>query len=232
MDVYPEGGVATRLQSNSSGKDARRNEPWLLTYSDTITLLFTFVLIILKISSIDVNKAEELREGLSQTFLKKDISTAFQSFSKEIEQVTNINHDLQVDITSRYVTIELTNSSIYDVGSADIVNKEIKTIQSVVDILIQDPYARYTLEVEGHTDDVPIKNLEFQSNWELSTARATNIVRYLEENGVSRERMKAIGYADSKPLPETLDINGNIVPEKRPLNRRISIRISRYKIND
>ena len=58
---------------------------------------------------------------------------------------------------------------------------------------------RYSIEVEGHTDDVPIRTPRYPDNWELSAARATAVVRYLSTIGVKGEKMKAIGLADTRP---------------------------------
>lgn len=224
--MYPDSGVATeQLNKTKQKKDTSRNEGWLLTYSDVITLLFTFVLIILKVSNIDDNKVEELREGLSQTFLKQDISTAYNTMSKEIEQLSDINQEVKVDATNKYVSIELNSSDMYEVGKADLNPNAVKILDDILAILLKDDDTQYLLEVEGHTDDVPIFNNEFESNWELSTARATKVVQYFEEHGIVRENMVAIGYADSKPLNITLDEMGGIIKEKRGMNRRISIKI-------
>jgi chemotaxis protein MotB len=72
--------------------------------------------------------------------------------------------------------------------------------------------------VEGHTDDVPIENKRFPSNWELSVARAVNVVKYFISKGnISPERLSAAGYGDSKPLYP------NVSDHNRELNRRVGI---------
>ncbi|MBW2599847.1 MAG: OmpA family protein [Deltaproteobacteria bacterium] len=74
------------------------------------------------------------------------------------------------------------------------------------------------MRIEGHTDDIPISSRIFSSNWELSTARAVNVVKYfISEGGILPERLSAAGYADSKPLfPNVSDHN-------RELNRRVEV---------
>ena len=72
--------------------------------------------------------------------------------------------------------------------------------------------------MEGHTDDVPVDNERFSSNWELSVARAVNIVRYFtSEGGISPEKLSAAGYADSRPILP------NVSDQNRELNRRVEI---------
>ena len=80
-------------------------------------------------------------------------------------------------------------------------------------------------EVEGHTDDLPISNEQFPSNWELSSARATGVVKYLLESGIEKERLKASGYADSRPKEGLDDLPLN---EQRKANRRVVVSIRRY----
>ena len=75
------------------------------------------------------------------------------------------------------------------------------------------------IQVEGHTDDLPIKSPIYPSNWELSSARAASVVRLLAEEGVAPSRMVAIGYADNKP------IDTNATPEGRARNRRVNVLI-------
>jgi len=71
--------------------------------------------------------------------------------------------------------------------------------------------------VEGHTDNLPIHTKEFPSNWELSTARAISVIRYLEEKGINKERLSALGYGEYRPLVS------NNTPENRAINRRVGI---------
>ncbi len=74
----------------------------------------------------------------------------------------------------------------------------------------------WSLSVEGHTDNIPIKTARFPSNWELSTARATMVARELIRHGVRPDRIRAIGYADTQPR------DSNDTPEGRNRNRRVT----------
>lgn len=71
--------------------------------------------------------------------------------------------------------------------------------------------------MEGHTNSIPISTEKFPSNWELSTARASSIVRYFIAKGINPERLKVSGYADTKPIAS------NATPEGRAQNRRVEI---------
>ena len=75
----------------------------------------------------------------------------------------------------------------------------------------------YYASIEGHTDNSPISTARFPSNWELSSARANSVARYLIEQGVNAQRLRTIGYADTKPKVD------NNSEEGRAVNRRVSI---------
>ena len=79
----------------------------------------------------------------------------------------------------------------------------------------------HPIAVEGNTDNVPIKGGAFPSNWELSTARASGVVRFLISGGVDPERLSAIGYADLRPIASNETAAG------RALNRRVEIVLQR-----
>ncbi|HHW18203.1 MAG TPA: OmpA family protein, partial [Firmicutes bacterium] len=82
------------------------------------------------------------------------------------------------------------------------------------------------IRVEGHTDNWPISTDKFPSNWELSTARATNVVRFLiEEAGIQPERLQAAGYGEYHP------IDSNDTPEGRQRNRRVDVILMRPSLS-
>jgi chemotaxis protein MotB len=77
--------------------------------------------------------------------------------------------------------------------------------------------SKLNMSIEGHTDSVPINNAHFPSNWELSSSRATMVTRHLIANNIAPDRVRAIGYADTRPRLE------NDTSEGRKHNRRVSI---------
>ena len=87
-------------------------------------------------------------------------------------------------------------------------------------------YDDILIEVEGHTDDVPIKTVEFPSNWELSASRATHVVRYFMDNGIAKNKLKASGFADSRPKVPNI-IEGKPSRENRAINRRVKVSVRR-----
>ena len=117
------------------------------------------------------------------------------------------------------LTINMVDRVLFDSGRAEIKPAGLKVLKQVGDVLktVSDKQIR----IEGHTDNVPISTKlqdRFKTNWELSTARATTVVRYLiDQGGVDREQLSAVGYADTRPVAT------NDTDEGRSSNRRIEI---------
>lgn len=124
----------------------------------------------------------------------------------------------QVGVTQskRGVTIYLSASMLFRSGEATLQPGSLGVLRQVSAILGKQEEA---VEVEGHTDDVPIENKQFPSNWELSSARACSVVRLLLENGVPEKRLSAVGLASRQPLLP------NTSAENRAKNRRVTITI-------
>lgn len=124
----------------------------------------------------------------------------------------------QVNIvqTRRGVVLDISASALFRVGEAALQPGSIEVLKEVAAVLGKEEHA---IEVEGHTDDIPIATAQFPSNWELSSARASSVVRMLIDNGVPAKRLTAVGLASNQPLVP----NNN--PENRARNRRVTITI-------
>jgi chemotaxis protein MotB len=113
----------------------------------------------------------------------------------------------------------LTDQVLFDSGQADLKPAGLPLLGEVAQLLGVDH--THPIVVEGHTDNVPISSAQFPSNWELSTARATTVVRYLIGHNVDRRRLAASGYADLH------SVASNATDAGRQLNRRVEIVLQR-----
>ena len=113
----------------------------------------------------------------------------------------------------------LTDNLLFVSGSATLQPGADQLLAEVAQLLNLDP--THPITVEGHTDNQPIATAQFPSNWELSTARATNVVRFLISRGVNRYRLGAVGYADLHPIASNATAAG------RAHNRRVEIVLMR-----
>ena len=118
--------------------------------------------------------------------------------------------------TSRGVTIEINDSILFSPGQALLQPPLVKALRAIADVLAP---TDFPVTIEGHTDNVPIRNAQFPSNWELSAVRATTVLRLFADSGVAADRLTAIGYADTRPVESNLSVEG------RARNRRVSILI-------
>lgn len=129
----------------------------------------------------------------------------------------------------RISSIEMNSASSFAAGSATLSDEGKKALDDLVAIVQSDKFKNYTITIEGHTDDSPINTLQFPSNWELSTGRAAAVVRYFLEHGVSAQRLRASGYADTFPKVPNRDAAGNPIPENQAQNRRVVIKLEKIE---
>jgi chemotaxis protein MotB len=124
----------------------------------------------------------------------------------------------QVSITQteRGIVLEINASVLFDSGEAVLHGESEKSLTKVAEVLVQGDHA---IEVEGHTDDVTISTPLFPSNWELSSARASSVVRLFIQHGVAAARLTALGSAANHPVAP------NDTPEGRARNRRVTVTI-------
>jgi chemotaxis protein MotB len=121
----------------------------------------------------------------------------------------------QVEVTARpgKVNLEISDSILFTPASAALSATGLALLDQLAAILRTLPYE---LSVEGHTDNVPIHTPRYPSNWELSAARAAMVTRKLIDQGIAADRVRAIGYGDTRPRSD------NLSPEGRARNRRVT----------
>lgn len=148
------------------------------------------------------------RERETMTAMALDMSRAL---SPLIEQGS-----VRVLQNNRGIRIDIKSSVLFAQGSADIEVSALPPLLEVAGMLAGKPNA---IQVEGHTDNIPIRNYLFYSNWELSAVRASSVVRLLEQNGIAEQRLSAVGYGSAQPVEK------NDTAEGRARNRRVSIMV-------
>ncbi len=126
------------------------------------------------------------------------------------------NGQMTVSQTSRGVMLDINASALFAQGDAIIATAAQKTLAEVASVLVD---GEQLIEVEGHTDDVPISTPVYPSNWELSSARASSVVRLFIDQGVAAKRLTAVGSADNHP------VLSNDTTEGRARNRRVTITV-------
>ena len=140
-----------------------------------------------------------------------------QQLTKYIED-NNLQAVITLQDTKRGVEISLKDVILFDPGKADLKAISFKTLDVLVGLskTVNNP-----ISIEGHTDNVPIKNSKYQSNWELSSARAVSVLHFFESKNIAKERLQFVGYGEYQPLFP------NDTKEHKQANRRVNIVILR-----
>jgi chemotaxis protein MotB len=215
---------------------------WLLTYSDMLTLLFALFVILYSMSVVDETKTRALAMALGQAFgLSGQVSVVASGATTDTVPITmpesqvqltstkekiqkwilqkKLERDVKVRFNERGIVISLmTDKVLFDSGKAALLPKTREVLTDVAELLKQQTNP---IVIEGHTDDSPITKTSIKSkysdNWDLSTARAIAVLKYMIRKGVSPDRLSAAGYGEFKPLVPNID------DITRMKNRRIDI---------
>lgn len=204
-------------------------EDWLMSYADMITLLMSFFVLLISMSHIDPVKFEKVQGGMARDIGKHQTAQPLQELKTEVGQVLK---GLKVDETAvgigsddRGLVLDFDAGTFFEPASAKVKDEFLPTLQKVAETLNSPRYSAFQVEVQGHTDDTPINTPAFPSNWELSAARATTVVRIFIQDGLEPTRMSAEGLADTRPKVSNRDVNGHPLPVNQTINRRVAVHI-------
>jgi chemotaxis protein MotB len=190
---------------------------WLLPYVDVISLLLAFLILALAMSKVSLHRFELVSAALSRTAPPPSLD----ALKEKIDQMIAQQGKTVVDAAG--LRMELKNALLFDSGQAEITPAGRAAIDKVVKLLPTIDQ-RYQIAIEGHTDDVPIHTVRFDSNWELSSGRAISVLKSFTSAGISAQRLSAQGYADTRPAAILQGDNASYA-HARSENRRVVIRV-------
>jgi len=209
---------------------------WLATFGDMMSLLLAFFVLLFSFSSIQESKFQAAMASLQGALGVLDsyptvpihdhlehtpdlqrtlegVNRKMEEIKKQVEALKN-TEEVSVNRTETGLAIRLDSQFLFSSGSAELREEAYEMLLGRMGHIKDLPNE---IRVGGHTDNLPIKNAQFPSNWELSTARASSIIRFFEERGMDPRRMKAVGYGEWRPVAR------NDSPENRQQNRRVEI---------
>ena len=231
-------------------EEHENHERWLVSYADFITLLFAFFVVMYSVSAVNEGKFRTVSESIKaalnpfpapptsmQPFImgdnkpasinpplldaKEPVIRRIRDIVKTMLQTSQADRAPIVEERNGELVLTIPDAVLFKSGEASLLPEALPFLKALADVLVE---LNKQVRVEGHADNVPIRTVQFPSNWELSATRAVMIVRVLTElYGVPSNALSAVGYADARPVTD------NLTPEHRAMNRRVEIAIMKQK---
>jgi chemotaxis protein MotB len=219
-------------------------ERYIITYADLITLLLGLFVILYAASQVDLGKYREVAQALVSYFRTGSVPLPLEQRGQAVlageeglpapilprspyrtvdEWMQQSEHALRPYVASGMLTLERTaegailrigEAALFESGKAELQPHALPLLDTLAMLLRQVPQL---INVDGHTDSIPIRTLRYESNWHLSTARALTVAYYLMQHGVAEERIVIRGFGPQRPIAP------NSTPEGRARNRRVEI---------
>jgi chemotaxis protein MotB len=214
---------------------------WLIVYLDVFTLILSVFVMLLSYTTFAPDKYERLTQAMAEAVMEEPAKQIEPESETETETQTEtepsalpvkeqeetleqrfrqaiadqeLEQSVEVSMEPGRVNLQIRDKILFSLGRANLTVNGQGVLRKLVPLLNSGPHS---ISVEGHTDPMPISTRQFPSNWELSAQRATTVLRYLVRAGVPAERLRAIGYADTRPVAD------NATPEGRAINRRVAL---------
>jgi len=226
---------------------------WMVSWSDMTTLLLTFFILMMSFAEIDgkdfylvlssfrgslgmfdggYSLSKGRLEEMGQNMLNLPSAQKGKAMAKSLKRAISVfkpeirTKKVRVSEDERGIVVTLSGDSYFDPGSARL-RGDIRPVLKKLSVVIKE--FKNFVRIEGHTDNSPVSkkrtDKSFRSNWELSSARAINILRHLsEEAGVNAKQLSAVAFGEQRPLDD------NSTPEGRAYNRRVDVIIVRDKL--
>jgi chemotaxis protein MotB len=240
-----------RGRKRGHGEEAASHERWLLSYSDFITLLFAFFVVLYATTYRDNQAIKKLSRAIHNGFQsmgafsgdepgskgpysgstsepsdgpsdlendKAGSAADMRELRKELEAAIGAelaNHEVVLQVTPEGFVISLKELGFFDSGQATLLPGAAGKLKKIAKVLSR---PGLEIRVEGHSDDQPIHNDHFQSNWELSMARAMNVLLLMvNDAGFDPRKISAAGFGQYRPIAD------NATPDGRKMNRRVDL---------
>ena len=211
---------------------------WEIVYSGFVLILLCFFIMLSSFSTMQEGKVMQfvksfvtavsimprgakfepglvvLSESADMVDIKSELAKIFQTL-EELAYEFNLEKEINLVITREGLVMRMSEHMLFGMGSADIAAEALPLLQKVGAIISK---TAYLIRIEGHTDNLPIHTERYPSNWELSTARAVNVLRYFIKNhNIDPRRLAAEGFSEFHPVV------ANDTAENREKNRRVEI---------
>lgn len=217
---------------------------WEIALADLMTVLMVFFLVMWLVSIVDPSDRQAFVDGLEGANKSDGTNQIVEKSSNPTEQInplelkppigmeeveqalSNVNpRDIEIEETDTHIKITLRSDSFFESGRATLNDKTLEQLEVLGESLAG---RKQGVRITGYTDSIPISNLQFPSNWELSAARAATVARTFIYMGLEKDMLTIQGKADNNPVAENDNAYG------RSLNRRVIIMVNKMQgeLND
>jgi len=222
-----------RRKKKDSGGDENGAPGWMTTYGDLMSLLLAFFILIVSFSSVQESEFKKAMGSLQRALglLKSNValmsptqSTVYVPPRAKVREVVErmlrtmnmpeIEDNISFESSDEGVRVRISNPLLFDIGKANLKPEIFPVLDELAALL---DTSNFQIIIEGHTDNIPINNEQFRSNWELSAARSVAVVEYFVDLGLDPKRFTSVAYGEYRPLEP------NITSEGRAKNRRVEV---------
>lgn len=193
-------------------EDSTEEDGWLLVYLDVMTLLVVMFVVMLAFAG--EGKGDS---GTADARVETPAPEPQDGTLPEPWEPGALGQDIDIAVEGESIRFRISSEILFESGEAQLSMRGLDALDRIISVLEGNDHE---IRGAGHTDDVPIQTQQFPSNWELSSARAGQVVRYLESQGIPSDRMIALGYAHTEPR------SSNESPEGRARNRRVELTLN------
>ncbi|GAB4410451.1 MAG: flagellar motor protein MotS [Thermodesulfovibrionales bacterium] len=214
------------IEKSKASIDSDSN--WLITMSDVMSLLLVFFIMFFFMTRAAEKDKRHHESGTSNMalpaiVLKPIPANTAERIKGEMESVIkelDMEDDVSVHAIDKEIVITMKETVTFRPAEAEILKGSEPILEKIANII--DKYPSFVVEIDGHTDSIPINTPRYSSNWELSVARAISVLKYFtNRHNINPSKFYIKGNADQRP------ITTNDTPEQRSQNRRVEIRLKK-----
>ena len=206
---------------------ADSNTAFYVSFSDLMVLLAVFFVMLLSMSKVDIGSFEKIKTSFTGSTAGTLIELAAEL--KEIVEGVPGVPGVKVEMAEDGVRLNLDSSTLFATGSASLKPENLLPLQPILDSIRN---TSYQIDVEGHTDDVPLYRVVgsgdekiTETNWSLSGLRASSVIHFLLEQDIPKTRLRLVGYASTRPIAAIDSLDPEQLEAARSENRRVSLLI-------
>jgi len=212
-----------KLDQLTIDNDDEGLDVFYISFGDLMVILCVFFVMLLTMSKVDIGSFEKVKSVMTGSTENTLVELA--SDLKEIIEGTPGIPGATVELAKDGVRVDLDTGVLFAPASA-IIKKE--ALESFAPLLEKIKATEYLIDVEGHSDDMPFYRYEegeIETNWSLSGKRASSVILHLRELRISSKRLRAVGYAHTRPVTTVRGMKGEDLEKARARNRRVSLLI-------